>query len=183
MKKNVFSVLSFVLSVINLGVVSYLLFTRSNAPSIGYIYNDQLFSEYNGVKDSRAEYQKTVNTWQQELDSLEKDVQQAIDVYRKDFSQISDRERQLRSQIIKEKQERFYALQQSVEEKKKAHDIQISGAILKQVDSYIQDFGKSADYDFIIGVTDAGNLLYANEKQNLTDMVVSGLNAKYEGLE
>lgn len=182
MKTNLFSVPSLVLSLVNLVLVSYL-FIKSDPPTIGYIYNDRLFSEYNGIKDSRDEYQQTVNAWQQELDSLESDINRTIESYRTEFQHISDRERQLQSQEIKNKQEKYYALQQSVEEKKQAHDLRISSAILKQIDSYIQDYGKTSEYDFIIGVTDAGNLLYANEKQNLTDVVINGLNEKYEGMQ
>lgn len=182
MKQHTIYMLSLGLSVLNLALVSYL-FLKSDSPSIGYVYNDLLFSEYNGVKDSRDEYQRTVNGWQAQLDSLESEIQKTINVYRSEFEQLSEKERQLKSQIIKEKQEQFYALQKSIEEKKQAHDTKVSNAILKQIDSYIQDYGKGSDYDFIIGVTDAGNLLYANEQKNLTETVINGLNEKYEGVE
>lgn len=53
--------------------------------------------------------------------------------------------------------------------------------IIEQMTQYIKDFGKTNDYDFIIGKNESGNLLYGNIEYDITKEVTQFINDKYQG--
>ncbi|MBD2767443.1 hypothetical protein IC235_06010 [Hymenobacter sp. BT664] len=44
----------------------------------------------------------------------------------------------------------------------------------------LKQYGKAKGYTFILGATDAGNILYAAEGTELSDGVLNGLNEQYD---
>ena len=60
-------------------------------------------------------------------------------------------------------------------------DSEMTKSILNQIDSYILEYGKKNNYKYLFGVTDNGNILYADEADDITDIILEELNNKYEG--
>ena len=43
----------------------------------------------------------------------------------------------------------------------------------------MENYGEEKGFDMIIGVTDMGNVLYANEQMDITDIIIKELTFKY----
>jgi outer membrane protein len=69
-----------------------------------------------------------------------------------------------------------------LEQKAKEEEAKYNKAILDQVNKYVLEYGKANHYDYIFGVTEDGNILFAKEGEDITAQVLIFLNAKYEGL-
>jgi outer membrane protein len=52
--------------------------------------------------------------------------------------------------------------------------------IWKRINEYISTYGKEHGYDFIFGATGDGNLMYANDANDITDEVITYINARYK---
>jgi outer membrane protein len=50
-----------------------------------------------------------------------------------------------------------------------------------EINKYIMEYGKENKFDMIHGVSGEGNLMYADEKLNVTDQVIEYMNNKYDG--
>ncbi|MEX2596247.1 MAG: OmpH family outer membrane protein [Salibacteraceae bacterium] len=151
-------------------------------PKIGYVYNDRLFSEYNAVGEVRAEYTRTVTQWENEIDSSRQSLGKAVQRFNHEYASLDEHEREERRALLNAMQESFEATKSRIEDQMREHDLKVSGVILKQIDTYVQDLGRSEGFDLIIGATDEGNMLYGGDAIDVTDKIVSGLNDKYEGL-
>jgi hypothetical protein len=50
----------------------------------------------------------------------------------------------------------------------------VNQEILAEINTYIKQYGKEKGYDFILGATDNGNIVYAAEGKDITDDVLAG---------
>ena len=58
----------------------------------------------------------------------------------------------------------------------------LNDSIINRVKAFVQDYGKSNNYNFILGSNEAGSVLYGEEASDLTQEILKALNENY-GLE
>src|SRR5690606_273075 len=58
---------------------------------------------------------------------------------------------------------------------------EIEKMIWNRLNPYIMDFGKARGYDFIYGANGTGNVLYAEQSQDLTRELIEYVNHRYHG--
>lgn len=75
------------------------------------------------------------------------------------------------------KNELYTALYRKTEERNK----EIEKMIWKRLNPYIADFGKEKGYSYIYGANGTGNVLYADEKENITEELIQYVNNRYHG--
>ncbi|MCK4662930.1 MAG: OmpH family outer membrane protein [Bacteroidales bacterium] len=68
-----------------------------------------------------------------------------------------------------------YELSNKLVEEQQKMNLQLYDSITNLVKEYNNNYG----YEYILGVTQAGGLLYANQKYNITDTIVNLLNERY----
>ena len=172
------NIITFIVAVIALTIA---LQVKSSSLNIAYVDNSRVLSEYNGIKEGKSLYEEKVGQWQANLDTLAADVDREIAKFRDDFDQLTVKERALTQELIKGKQDNYFNYKRAIDEKTGEEDEKLTRAILNRIDSYLLQFGESHEYNFIIGITSAGNLLYAREGADITDEIIEGLNNNYAG--
>ena len=53
--------------------------------------------------------------------------------------------------------------------------------MINDINDYVKEYGKKKGYDIIFGASGSGNVMYASEASDLTEDVLKGLNAEFEG--
>ncbi len=172
------SILLSVLTVCSIGMSTYLYLKK---PKLGFVYNNRILNEYNGVKEGKKLYAEKAEMMTANLDTLGKEIDQMIGKYQQEVSKLSTKEKELTEQIIKRRQSEYFNYKKVIEEKTQEEDKKITEAVLKQIDSFIAEYAKNKGYDYIFGSSDAGSLFFASEKEDLTDEILKGLNGTYEG--
>ncbi len=148
---------------------------------IAYVYNSRVLSEYKGVVEAKKVYEAQVVQWQSNLDTLSSQVRKDVEKYNVNRASMSESERQLTEELIQRKQNELMSYKKAIEDKASQNDQKMTAEVLQQVDSYIQEYGKKQGYDYILGVADNGNMLYAKDQYDLTDEIIKALNKRYEG--
>jgi outer membrane protein len=69
----------------------------------------------------------------------------------------------------------------SFDEDNQALAKEYSDQIWTQINQYAGDFGKSNGYDYILGASGDGTLMYANESKDVTEELKVYINTKYQG--
>ena len=69
---------------------------------------------------------------------------------------------------------------QAIQEKAQSEEAHSNQVILGEINGYIKYYGKEKGYDFILGATDNGNIVYAAEGKDITEEVLAGLNKQYD---
>jgi outer membrane protein len=155
-KKNFLVLLSLTIS-LAVGVYSFMHDHRENR---AYIYNQKVFDAFKGKKELEKKLSNLKTQHKGELDSLS----QLISARNNDPKLIEYYQQRARD---------FEMNQQQL-------SATYTADIWKRINQYTLTFGKEKGYDFIIGATGDGNLMYANEAYDVTEDLIKFINLKYE---
>lgn len=101
--------------------------------------------------------------------------------YEKGQATMTIKERQLSQELIKSKQQQLNQYQQAINAQAQQEDQKMTSDIIAQVNAYLKKYGEQKGYTIIFAATDYGNIAYANDKLNVTDDVLEGLNKEFKG--
>lgn len=162
MKYFVAGILVVVVLVAIVGFVSY------SSEKSGYVKLSKVYEEFELTK----EYDKQMKDIQFKrkylLDSLQ------MDITRSDSSSDNPT-------VLIQRKQAFYGLSQQFEEDNDRLVKSMNEQIWKQINQYLQEYGKEKSYTYIYGADGSGQLMYAAEAKDITTDVSLYINAKYKG--
>lgn len=171
-----------ILSILNLTtLVIFLIYYFTSRNELVYVESNKLLDQYQGMIDARKVYQQKALTWQANIDTLSNEVKRQIGDYEKEMSRMTRKEKQLSEELIRTKQQQLNEYQQAMNAKAQQEDAEMTQRVLSQVNGYLKRYGEEKGYKVILAATDYGNIAYAEERFNITDEVILGLNSEYVG--
>ena len=174
---NTISIVIALIFSVAIAILFYLHFTKENR----YVYVDaqKLVNGYTGMIDARKEYEQKSLVWKANLDTLRHEAEVKIKEYEATVSKLNPNEKKLMEELIASKQEQFNNYQQIVSENVRKEDQELSAKVLAKVNDFIKRYGREKGYTIIMAATQYGNIIYADDKVNITEEVLVGLNAEY----
>lgn len=177
-KKTMIATIS-VASILIAAAFSYLIISKSG-PNIAHVENARVMAEYIAVKEASEEYNKRVEQWDANLDTLKSEIDRELLALNYENG-LSIDEKNRRYELIEQKKRNYFQYKEAIEEKKVTENQRIYESLMNQIDSYLLEFGEKSQFDFILGISGEGNLLYARKSSNITEEIIQGLNEKYQG--
>jgi len=163
-------------------ICAILVLTWLHFRSSGIVYVDTnvLMQKYQGMKDARAEFEKKAKVWQTESDTLVKEWQNQLKAYEKERTGLTAKEKQLKEEKLRNKQQQINGYRQSTEKKAHEEEQKLTQTVINQVNDYVSEYGKKHGYKYIMGANGTGNILYADKKNDITEIILEGLNKEYK---
>jgi len=62
-------------------------------------------------------------------------------------------------------------------------EYQMNQRFIDSVTNFLQRYNKNKSFDYILGYTKGGGILFANEKNDITYLVIEGLNKEYKNIK
>lgn len=140
-------------------------FFKSNK-EIVYVDNVKLFDGFKMTKEMKRAGEKEFNSRKSILDKLYSDLQSTT---------ISASER-------KELMQQFIQGKEEFEQFNQVYGSEQSSKIWARIKSYTAEFSRDKNYQLVIGSDNKQTVLFADEKIDVTNELLSYLNKKYEGL-
>ena len=69
----------------------------------------------------------------------------------------------------------------AIQKQIKEEDKKATQTVINDINDYVKAYGKKQGHQIIFGASGSGNIMYANEASDLTQDVLEGLNAEFEG--
>jgi outer membrane protein len=148
---------------------------------IVYVDSAKLLNGYKGMQAARNDFQKKAVSWKANVDTLTKDLQASIMKYERDLSKMTAKEKSLTQELLRTKQKQLADYQQATNTKAQQEDGQMTAQVVAQINAFIKKYGQKKGYRIILAATDYGNIAYAEEGLDITEDILSELNAEYEG--
>ena len=168
------SLLAIILSVVTL----VKLFDSSE---LVYVDVNELIEGYDRTKVARAEFEARAKTLNANVDSLMVDWQDELKTYEKERSKMSKKEIELKQNLLGNKQQQINNYRQAVQKQIQEEDQKATQTVVNDINDYVKAYGEEHNYRIIFGASGAGNIMYANEGTDLTEAILEGLNAEYNG--
>jgi outer membrane protein len=137
-------------------------FSSCNNNYVAFINPNKLTDGYQGATIRRESLVAKAKIWQANLDSLSTELAP------------------LPPTQTKAKEQQFLQYRQAIQQKAQAEETRVNQEILTEINAYIKQYGKEKGYDFILGATENGNIVYAAEGKDITEDVLIGLNKQYD---
>lgn len=160
--------------------ICYLIYQHFHKQNnIVYIESPKIVAEYKGMVVVNKEIELKTKQYQARIDTLENEMQSLMKKYEKEREGLSVKERMLSEELFRNKQQQYQQYQQAMEQRQGEENSKLQQKVLAQINTFIKDYAKKQHYQFVIGASYNGNLLYAEEHYNITDEVLAALNKEY----
>jgi outer membrane protein len=161
-KTFLFSALAFLL-LLNL---STFFFLKSRSEKIVVIDVIKTFNEFEMKKELEARVELKLNEFTARIDSLKSLA-----------SMAEQRGDTLRRSAVEQE---LYNVQQQAQQALEVSNQAINEQVWKRLNPMIDEFGKEKGYRIIIGANGMGSVLYRDDAPDVTALLVSFINQKYE---
>jgi len=156
--------------------------STTSALKVAYVEVDTLLSKYNFCVDlNEAMIKKSENvraTLNQKARELENQRNEFQNKYQNNAFASQERAQQEYNRIVK-LEEDLQALSEKLQTELATEQEQNSIQLNDSIKSFMKDYIKTHDYNFVLTNTGLDNLLYADQAFDITMEVVEGLNARY----
>ena len=150
---------------------------------IVYINIDSVLNNYDMYYDIQADLQEKLKTSDAQLMSQQQKLQKEMEdfQYKIDRGLVTRAEAAELQQQLVQKEQSLYQLQQNLQMQLAEEEAVAQRKVLNSIMEYLKNLEESGtyQYQFVLGTTFGGNILYANEQMNITDVVSEGLNEEY----
>lgn len=143
-----------------------------------YVDSDTLLENYTYFRDLEEQLDKKKDSLERILSAKGQALEREMRDYQEKGAGMSASERQLREEMLMKKQQALMEERDNLLEKLKTEDAALADSIHIDLMKYMKEFNRSHGYDFILGYTRGGGILFANDSLNVTRQVLEGLNIK-----
>lgn len=145
---------------------------------IGFVDNGKLINGYQKKIDVEGQFQVEIDAFNKRVDSLGKSFQsQAAQLQEKD-PQMQQKSSQDQYQALAQQYQQFQQQSQMEEQQIQRKGQSQIDTLIKDVRSFVKDYGEKHGYSFILGSNEAGSVMYGEEKYDLTQEILDALNAE-----
>jgi outer membrane protein len=165
-----------VASITVLVICSGIVYVYLKIPKIAYINSSKVFNEFKLKKELEKDLKKLESSRQSLIDSLKLDLNMK-------FEKVNGSKKVIQQEVdeYKRMQQQFYLKEKQFKDDYEALAGQYTEQVWKQLNQYIKEYGEKNAYDYILGTKGEGEIMYANDREDLTLKVTEYANSKYEG--
>ncbi|MCU0359448.1 MAG: OmpH family outer membrane protein [Bacteroidia bacterium] len=161
--------------VLSIIAISMSFYSVINTPKLGYVIINEAFDAFDYKKEMEKEYLNIRNTRKRLLDSLQVDI-----------SVLSSRIRQGENQkeIVDLLNRKRIELNSKMEQFDEANELLAKDSdkkIIKQLNQYVEEYGKRNGYSILFGNTNGGTIMFGKEAYDCTKEVIQFINLRYAG--
>lgn len=140
---------------------------------IAYMDLSKVFDDYNKTKDFDKQLESKGNVKQGERDKLVAEIKKLKD----EMDLMSDKGKEAKQRAIDEKIKKLQDFDRETKDALRKERDDMVRQILKEIKDVVEEFGKKEGYVLIL---DNRAILYGTEGDNLSDKILSTLNARYK---
>ena len=149
---------------------------------IGFINSDSLMKNYELVKTMKDSFSTKQKTAEENFEKQQRAFESEVSDYQAKMkaNTMSISQAQSTEKILAQKQESLYNLKDQLTQELSAEELKMSAIIQDTIVSFIKKFNKKYSYDYILGFSKGGGILFANDSLDITKDVLKDINKEYK---
>lgn len=148
---------------------------------IVYVNMDTIYSKFDMYKDLEDELDAKLKQSQAKFSAKQDAYQKGVKdyQYKVQHGLLMPSEAQQMEKNLGAQQQELMQLQNNLQNNLQEQSAVAQRKVLDYIMVYLKEVKKIHGYNYVLGTSFGGNVLYANEKLNITNSVIEGLNKKY----
>lgn len=139
---------------------------------IGFVSTDRIFRESNLAKAAQTKLEQEFSKREKDKQALATQLKAASEKFEKESPTLSDAQRVLRQRQLVDQDQDFQRKQREFQEDLNLRKNEELQQVLEQANRVIKQVAESEKFDLVLQ-----EAVYINPKHDITDKVISGLNA------
>jgi outer membrane protein len=150
-----------------------------------YINTDSLVLNYDYVTDLQKDLEERRNNAEKQLVLKQRQFQQEAESFQKRFSAglMTENEAKNTQTTLLQKEQTLRIEEQNLAAGLMETERKLNAQWLDSVITYLKDYNKDKNYQFILGYQKGGTILLSNDKLDITNEVLKGLNERYKAVK
>jgi outer membrane protein len=149
-------------------------------PKVVYVRIGEVINKYEGMLEAKNAYKQKMSNWQANVDTLELDYQKMVSKYNLESSRLSAAQKREQEMSLEKQKGNIQNYIATLEQKAQEEDEKMTKGVINQINAAIEELGKEKGYDYVLGTTNDGNILYGVKSKDVTEEVLEYVNNKYK---
>lgn len=164
-----------------LSIFSFFYFHGSTNSDLVYVDVNKLMEGYKRTAVEKSKFEAKANLLKSNVDSLLNEWQKELKLYEKDLSTMTSKEIELKQELLSNKQNQLNSYQQAIQRQIQEEEQKASQTLVNDINDFVKSYGKDNNYEIIFGASGSGNIMYANEANDITEEILKGMNEEFKG--
>ncbi len=171
-----------IISVLSIALITMVCYVLMSKQKVAFVRSNDLVYGYNGMKEAQKELSAKKDAFKSNIDTLKLDLQRALNKYNQEFNTLSKEERLQKEKTLYAQQQNLKDYTENIQETVEKEDAELTQGVLNQINIFVEDYAKKNNYTMVFGTTTSGNIMYGEDKVDITKDVLKGLNDHYQPL-
>ena len=158
----------------------FCIYKLNNQPTIAYVRSSDLIYKYEGMKEAQKKFEEKNKAWKANFDTLKVDFDRSLSKYQSDYPTLDAKQKEEREKILSMQEGNLQKYNQNLSQNAKKEETEMTEGVLNQINAFVEEYAKKHGYSLVIGTTNSGNLLYGEQKYDITDELLSAINEDYK---
>jgi outer membrane protein len=154
---------------------------KEGTANIAFISSERLMENYELAKKMREEFDQEQARLENDLARRQRGFQSEVEKFQRDIQagSISMDRAQAKEQELMQQQQELYQLNESFSNRLMQKEVEMNAELLEKITEFLTRYNEAHGYDYILGFSRGGGILYASQQHDITDDVLEKLNAEY----
>ena len=155
---------------------------EQNKASIAYINIDSLLLNYRLSEDLNYTIKLNQEKAQKELENQLSQFEREYTGFQEKIQRggfLTQQRAEEEQQRLVEKQQNLQQLEMSLSNELMAQQQNMNLQLYDSLTQFLSEFNENFGFEYILGASQGGGILYANQKRNFTDTILTTLNKRY----
>ena len=148
--------------------------------TIAYVNSDSLLTNYNYYEEVSKRLDEKRLKLQQEYTRRAEGLQRQIEDYQRTVNNLTIAQARAVEEDLGRKRQNLMQYQETISQELMREESTITQELYDKVSSFLKTYGDENNLQVVLTYSAGSGLLYANDALNITDYVISGLNALEE---
>jgi outer membrane protein len=149
---------------------------------IAYVNSDSLMSNYKLATEMRTDLEATQRRLESDITKRQRTFQEDVESFQRQvqLGMLTMERGQAREQELMERQVQLRQLNDSYTNQLVMKELEMNQELYKKITDVLERFNQEAGFDYILGFSPGGGILYANKKHDITALILQRLNSEYD---
>lgn len=149
---------------------------------IAFVHSDTLMNQYKLATKMRSEFEAEQRRLESDLQRRQQRFQEEVESFQRQaqLGLITRDNAQLKEQELMMQQQELIQLNDTYANRLMAKEMEMNVELYQRITDLLERFNEEMGYDYILGFSPGGGILYAREKHDITREILNRLNNEYD---
>ncbi len=150
--------------------------------NIAFVNSDSLMANYQLALEMREEFESEQQRLEADLQRRQRNFQTEVETFQRQIQSgaISMENAQVKEQELMQKQQEIIQLNDTYSNRLMTKEVEMNTDLYQKITELLGRHSTALGYDYIMGFSPGGGILYANTRHDITFEVLEKLNNEYE---